>query len=87
MFRPLSEETGTPGADGKLAIPSAQTNEDNAQEPLSCRHSTYLEWFISVRIETFCQLRTKNYFNLTGFRDCSRIFQNFKLDSAESANT
>jgi len=31
VFRPLSEETGTPGADGKLAIPSAQTNEDNAQ--------------------------------------------------------
>ena len=38
MFRPLSEETGTPGADGKLAIPSAQTNEDNAQATCCFTH-------------------------------------------------
>ncbi|XP_023323725.1 diacylglycerol kinase theta [Eurytemora carolleeae] len=31
VFRPLSDESGTPGADGKPLISSAQTNEDNAQ--------------------------------------------------------
>ena len=31
IYRPLSDESGTPGADGKPLISSAQTNEDNAQ--------------------------------------------------------
>lgn len=31
VFRPLSEDSTTPGADGKQFVSSAQTNEDNAQ--------------------------------------------------------